>query len=701
VALHQDAQLSRWTGEFLDANQEQAFQVDAWPGLCRQLRLITVIAGSLYVAMLYLNWKGFGTGLEFRIMVALRLATGVSLWGIALASRPHWPQRRVHVLFLLTILLLVATRLVENHLSIPRLTPGATLPVLVFPVMPLIIFAIIAIPLRLAVVWSGVGALLLLRDQVYAMGIDATVTQLTLLNLVMANGVGYAFRVAWNRFTRRDFALRRALEREVVERQRAEAEARKADAAKGRFLAVLSHEIRTPLNGVLGGVQLLQETSLLPEQRQLLEMLARSGNQLSLLLDDVLDLARIEAERLELSQEAFSPVEVLNGVHAVCYAAALAKGLTLREEYSPELPPLLQGDPLRLRQVLINLTGNAVKFTEQGEVVLAVSITEVPDQSGEYTCAFSVRDTGPGLEAEAQQRIFSPFEQGNMSTQRRHEGVGLGLAISRELVAAMGGELRVESVPGRGSTFAFSLVLPRCEQAATLAPLPAPGRSLSVLVVDDLEANRIVAEGLLKSLGHRPLTVGNGLAALDAIASEPFDAVLLDLHMQDMDGLELLQRIRGLSDPRRAKLPVFLATADLETGRLQACLGLGMQGILPKPVRKAQLAALLAGVTSTEAALVDTCRVAQLRADLGEDVWAAGLAACRASAAACLQEVADPTHQAPALHRLAGLSASYGMPRLHQQVRVMEALTAAGKAWPLDHLRGLVEVSLAELESLR
>lgn len=701
MALQQEAQLSRWTGEFLDADQERAFQEDAWPGLCRQLRLITVIVGSLYMAMLYLNWKGFGAGLEFRIMVALRLATGASLWAIALASRPRWPQRRVHILFLLTILLMATTRLVENHLSIPRLTPGAPVPVLVFPVMPLIIFAVVAIPLRLAVVWSGVGALLLLRDQVVAVGIQATVTQLTLLNLVLANGVGYTFRVAWNRFMRRDFALRRALEREVVERQRAEVEARTADAAKGRFLAVMSHEIRTPLNGVLGGVQLLQETSLLPDQRQLLEMLARSGNQLSLLLDDVLDLARIEAQRVELAEEAFSLAEVLSSVRAVCYPAAHAKGLSLRLEHPIDLPISLQGDPLRLRQVLINLTENALKFTDKGEVVIAVVIAEGLDSLSPCHVTFAVRDSGPGLEAEVQQRLFMPFEQGDMSTRRRNRGVGLGLAISRELVAAMGGELTVTSTVGHGCTFGFSLTLPRGEILEAQAPSASPFRPLSVLVVDDLEANRVVAEGLLRNLGHRPVAVADGLAALQALEVDGFDAVLLDLHMQDMDGLDLYQRIRQLPNLRTANLPVFLATADLETGRLQACLGLGMQGVLPKPVRKAQLAALLAGVGTAEAALVDVFRVTQLRADLGEEVWAAGLTACRVSAQSCLEELADPPRKAPALHRLAGLSASYGMPRLHQQVRELEVLTAAGKAWPLDRLCGLVGMSLAELESLR
>ncbi|MDR3672668.1 MAG: ATP-binding protein, partial [Holophaga sp.] len=465
--------LSRWTGEFLDRQLERSFQAEAWPRHCLTLRWIALIAGFLYAVMLYPTWQGFGPGSAFRILLALRLGTAVCLWAIAYVSRPTWPQRRVQLLVLLTILFMVATRMAENGLAPQRLPVGPGPGGFVFPVMPLIIFAVVAIPLRLALVWSAVGALLVLRDQVIWLGFHAALAQLTLANFLVAVGVGYAFRVSWNRITRHDFALRQTLGREVAERQAAEQEARRANAAKSRFLAVMSHEIRTPLNGVLGGMQILAGGALLPGQRQPLELASHSCEQLALLLDEILDLARIEADHLELAREAFRPDALLEAVHAVLYPQAQAKGLALRVERPAQLPPALEGDLLRLRQVLINLAGNGVKFTEQGEVVLSLQVDPLDPAAKRVRCTFTVRDTGPGLKPEDQERIWAPFEQGDGSIRRRHGGAGLGLAISRELVAAMGGKLSLESSPGHGCRFRFAVELPTAEAPAGPAP-PAP-----------------------------------------------------------------------------------------------------------------------------------------------------------------------------------------------------------------------------------
>jgi two-component system, sensor histidine kinase len=458
---------------------------------------------------------------------------------------------------------------------------------------------------------------------------------------------------------------------------------------------------------VLGGVQLVQETELRPEQREMLDMVGHSGNQLAMLLDDILDLARIEAGSLEPVQEAFSMAELLASVQAVLYSQARAKGLALRLEHAAPLPPAVLGDALRLRQVLINLAGNAVKFTERGEVVLALDLAEGAGQ-GAVRCAFTIRDTGPGLTAGEQGRIFEPFEQGDDSIRRRYGGTGLGLAISRKLVEAMGGALRVDSSPGLGSAFSFTVDLRISEPLPATAKAEAGAvRGLSILVVDDLEANRIVAAGLLTSLGHRPHAVASGAEALDALGRERYEAVLLDLHMPDLDGMEVFRRIRNL-EGAAASVPVFLMTADTERILLQACLAAGIRGVIAKPIHKARLAALLGGVAGPEEGcaegedvLLDPVQAGRILADLGPEAWQEGVAACRASAAESLEQLEVPGPGAKqALHRLAGLSGSFGLVRLYRLVRLAESLLEAGSPWPREELRTLVTASLAALDTM-
>jgi signal transduction histidine kinase/CheY-like chemotaxis protein len=697
--------LSRWTGEFLDAGLEQGFLRDVWPRLGRQIRIVVTIAGAMYLAALYLDWVALGPGRAFLAMALLRGAVGILMAGCVLASRrPGAPLR--WLLFSAPILISVA-ELVETWVTPRGAADGSILP---FSLV-MIFMAYILAPNRLRMTGTAmlVVSFLALWQQASLTGWTSPMSFLMLLYLVLANGTGYVFQLTWNRLMRRDLAMRRKLEHEVAERQRAEAEAMAANATKSRFLAVMSHEIRTPLNGVLGGVQLVQETELRPEQREMLDMVGQSGNQLAMLLDDILDLARIESGSLEPAQEAFSMAELLASVQAVLYSQARAKGLALRLEHGAMLPPAVLGDALRLRQVLINLAGNAVKFTERGEVVLALDLAEDAGR-GTVRCAFTIQDTGPGLTADEQGRIFEPFEQGDASIRRRYGGSGLGLAISRKLVAAMGGELRVESAPGWGSAFSFTVELRRSEAWPSPAKAEAgAARSLSILVVDDLEANRIVAAGLLTSLGHRPHAVATGAEALEALRRERCDAVLLDLHMPDLDGMEVFRRIRSL-EGGAAELPVFLMTADTERILLQSCLAAGINGVIAKPIHKSRLAALLGGVAGPEReacaegrdVLVDPAQVGRILADLGPESWQEGVAACRASAAESLEQLEDPDPGGAkqALHRLAGLSGSFGLVRLYRLVRHAESLLEAGSPLPQEELRALVAASLAGLEAM-
>jgi len=697
--------LSRWLGTFTDAATEAAFQEDLRPRLAAQLRFLAFLP-ALYVAAALFDFWTFGASGPFWGLIGLRLG----VWGmVAISGALARPRRSLGVAqgFLFAgVTLVTVTEVVEHHLLAQVQGPSQPqeLPFIVLFVLG--IYMMLPLPLRLSLAAALFGSLFFLGYLGAAEGSGAPKVGLQALYFLFANGVGVAFRATWNRIQRRDFALRTRLEQEVAERQAAEEEARRANEAKGRFLAVMSHEIRTPLNGVLGGVQLLQAPGLRPEQREPVEIIARNGDLLARLLDDLLDLAHIESGRLSVAREGFSPGDLLATVHGANLPQARAKGLGFRVEQPDPPAPTLVGDALRLQQVLGNLVGNALKFTDRGEVVLSLEVREAPDPPRHLHCTFAVRDTGPGLAEEAQRRVFAPFEQGDMSIQRRHGGAGLGLAISRELVAAMGGELTLESAPGHGCRFTFRLHLPRGEEA----PVPAgtqPGmRSLNILVVDDVEANRIVATGLLGRLGHRALGVAGGGEALEALESRPFDAVLLDLHMQDMDGLEALRRIRAHPDPGVADLPVLLSSADTELTRLlPAGLDMGVQGMLPKPLRKERLAALLAGLAprGPEAArpdpgLVDTAHVARIRQDLGEETWARGLRACRDSAEVCLEDLEQPGQVPQALHRLAGLAASYGMVGLHHLVRHAEAQLAAGEICPVAEVQVGCRTSLRCLE---
>uniref|UniRef100_UPI00262C969C hybrid sensor histidine kinase/response regulator n=1 Tax=uncultured Azohydromonas sp. TaxID=487342 RepID=UPI00262C969C len=389
----------------------------------------------------------------------------------------------------------------------------------------------------------------------------------------------------------------------TAELRRARDEALAASDAKSAFLANTSHEIRTPLNAVLGMLALLRRSGLDARQADYAAKGEAAARSLLVLLDDVLDLSKVEAGKLALEPRPFRPARLFEEL-GVLLQVPRGKPVALRLVLDPAVPPVLVGDALRLRQVLLNLGGNAVKFTPAGEVEVALRLLEQGDAAARLE--LSVRDTGIGIDPAQQALIFEPFTQAEASTTRRFGGTGLGLSICRRLVALMGGELRVDSAPGVGSRFHCRLdfPLPTAQQLAALAeeaPPPLPERALAglrLLVAEDNATNRQVAQELLQAEGAQVVLAASGREAVEAVAAGAFDAVLMDLQMPEMDGRAATARIRAM--PGLERLPVIAVSANAAPADRDACLAVGMDDHVGKPFDLRQLVAVLRRHTARE-----------------------------------------------------------------------------------------------------
>ncbi len=392
----------------------------------------------------------------------------------------------------------------------------------------------------------------------------------------------------------------RVVERRVAEFQGARDRADLENREKSAFLAMMSHELRTPLNGILGFAEALARSGPTPEQARHLAHQKQAAHSLLRLINDILDYSKIEAGKLELEAIPFDLAALIDECVALVRPMAETKRLDVAVTPAPDLPRLVCGDPLRLQQILVNLLGNAVKFTERGAI--QVSVGQQARDDGALDLLFAVRDTGPGIPAERMNRLFRRFSQADASTTRRYGGTGLGLAICRALVELMGGTIDVQSVVGEGSVFHFTIRVGTVDQPDEDPEIstPQPRRATdpaAILLVDDIDMNRVLARTMLENAGHQVTVAESGAEAIALLQERPFDLVLMDVMMPELDGIEATRRIRRLPGAVR-NIPILALTANTVPEELGACEAAGMNGCVGKPIVWSELLALVDGLVA-------------------------------------------------------------------------------------------------------
>lgn len=524
------------------------------------------------------------------------------------------------------------------------------------------------------------------------------------------NSLAIAFNNMSSRIQSYQTGLRRMVDERTAELKKAKDEAERATRAKTEFLAMMSHEIRTPLNGLLGMAELLKSQQMGPLARDYVHTLHQSGAALSDLLNDLLDISRIEAGKLELEHRSFAPIQLVQNLSALMKRSAEIKGLRYDLNISPDVPEAVMGDPARLRQILLNLTGNAIKFTAKGAVEVNLEVDQRDDDKA--TLIFRVKDSGIGIPAGEVYKLFQPFSQLGEGRSKKYGGAGLGLVISQRLAEQMGGVITVESEEGEGACFSVTLPLEIAEKVDGLEVEYQQIEPMRILIVEDEPINRRVLSGLLRQDGHNVFSSASGEEAFEILKTDPVDAVLTDLRLPGVSGFDVIAKVN-----QEWSIPVIAVTANLMPEDVATCLEYGALDVIAKPIMPDALRRSLWRLQQdhvpnqpkewTAQAEIEEIFSAAYLDELSEILPDSEISKLMKKAEASVREhlanftkafkQGDVLNMADHAHKLAGVSGTYGMVKLRQMAKIFEKKAATLAQSDLDGLSELAEQSLQKL----
>jgi two-component system, sensor histidine kinase len=565
-----------WTGEFRDDRVEASYTAASRRETLGGARLYVVATTMASLAFAPLDILMIPAPTVY-LFLGIRLVLGLIGAATMMALSKAQGQRSiVTATYIQLILFFLLNALIFDH---PALTRHGGL------LLPLIAIALPTyLPGRLKVIAAASAYAAMISLLFWGVLRPDPEAPLDLAVILLVTTVGYVVgniaRIQLNRMRREEFLHILRARRVNAELQRAKEAAEAGARIKSDFLAVMSHEIRTPMNGILGMIRLLLNDTITPRVHERLGVVLRSAEALRIILDDVLDLSKLEAGEADYEAVPLNLMRILEDVVDLMTPRAEEKGLSITLAVAAHVPGWVIGDPARLRQILLNLVGNAVKFTQEGEVSISVHAT-----GGKLT--FTVSDTGIGIATDDLPRLFQPFVQADASIRRRFGGSGLGLVISKRLVDGMNGEIGVHSVAGQGSRFFFTLPLPHTTAPANVTEVESQTAvckpKLRLLLVEDNDVNQQVALGILEASGHHCILAKDGVEALRLVQTQHFDAVLMDLQMPNMDGFEATQQIRALGGDY-AQLPIIALTANTMKDDIARARDVGMNAHLVKPI---------------------------------------------------------------------------------------------------------------------